>query len=88
MKKYGDLDLLIRDVVHLILEEAKSYGENDTLSPVDYGYKMGLLHALSIMRTTFFLENDDKAFGLDFDLDNEIAGVDVTLLLGKNDSKV
>lgn len=87
MKKYGDLDLLVRDIVHLILDEAKSYGNNETLSDVNYGRKMGLLQALSIMRTTLFLEDNDKAFGLDFDLDNEISGTDVTRLLEKNASK-
>lgn len=83
MKKYGDLDLLVRDVVYSILEKARSYGDNNTLSDEDYGRKMGLLHALSIMRTTLFLENEDKAFGLDFDLDSEIAGIDVSFLINE-----
>lgn len=80
--KYGGLELLVRDIVYSILEEARSIGDHDTLSDLDYGRKMGLLRALSIIRATLFLEDADPLFGLDFDLDNEIAGFnDVTSFL-------
>ena len=42
---------------------------------------MGLFRALSIIRATLFLEDADPLFGLDFDLDNEIAGFDITSFL-------
>ncbi len=74
-------DLLLKNIVDLIIRDAKEIGENKNLSEYEFGVKMGLLQALSIMKANVSFLDGDNTIGLNIDLERDVAGIDVDAIL-------